>query len=257
MRKIILIGKMNETVKDLNTFLSQYFHVQICSENPQSIFGMLEVVGPEVVLISLIGALDIDPVIFNRLAKDYKDLPVLTIGTEGEQRHFLEFYQGDQFENLIRPLENSEVRDAIARRLGMSEKDLAEEKEAHDAATSDKKRVLIVDDNAATLRSIKGMLDSTYDIIAATSGIKAMTAIGKKRPDLILLDYEMPVCDGRQTLEMIRADEDLQDIPVIFLTGVSDREHIEAVLALKPLGYMLKPPVQGKLLEAIGNAIGV
>ena len=64
-----------------------------------------------------------------------------------------------------------------------------------------------------------------------------MTAIGKKRPDLILLDYEMPVCDGRQTLEMIRADEELKDIPVIFLTGVNDREHIESVLSLKPAGY--------------------
>ena len=82
-----------------------------------------------------------------------------------------------------------------------------------------------------------------------------MTAIGKKRPDLILLDYEMPVCDGRQTLEMIRADADLMDIPVIFLTGVSDRAHIEAVLGLKPAGYLLKPPIREKIVEAIEKAL--
>ena len=82
-----------------------------------------------------------------------------------------------------------------------------------------------------------------------------MTAIGKKRPDLILLDYEMPVCDGKQTLEMIRADEDLRDIPVLFLTGVSDRAHIEAVLDLKPAGYMLKPPIREKIVEAIEKAL--
>lgn len=78
-----------------------------------------------------------------------------------------------------------------------------------------------------------------------------MTSIGKKRPDLILLDYEMPVCDGKMTLEMIRADEDLTSIPVVFLTAVNDRANIEAVLKLKPAGYFLKPPVKGRLLAEI------
>ena len=86
--------------------------------------------------------------------------------------------------------------------------------------------------------------------------MKAMTSIGKNRPDLILLDYEMPVCDGRQTLEMIRADDDLKDIPVIFLTSVNDREHIQSVLELHPQGYLLKPPVQEKLEQAIEKELG-
>ncbi|MBQ9632297.1 MAG: response regulator, partial [Lachnospiraceae bacterium] len=166
--------------------------------------------------------------------------------------NFLKFYEGEQFENLIRPIDNTDVLAAIARRLNLAEGDYeavaAEE-------NNDRRRILIVDDNASTLRSIKGMLDADYEIVMANSGIKAMTAIGKKRPDLILLDYEMPVCDGRQTLEMIRADADLMDIPVIFLTGVSDRAHIEAVLGLKPAGYLLKPPIREKIVEAIEKAL--
>ncbi len=55
---------------------------------------------------------------------------------------------------------------------------------------------------------------------------------------------------------MIRADEDFKDVPVIFLTGVSDRAHIEAVLNLKPAGYMLKPAIKEKLLTAIKERIG-
>ena len=54
---------------------------------------------------------------------------------------------------------------------------------------------------------------------------------------------------------MIRADEDLTQIPVIFLTGVNDREHIEAVLKLKPAGYLLKPAVAEKLIAAIEKAV--
>ena len=60
------------------------------------------------------------------------------------------------------------------------------------------------------------------------------------RPDLVLLDYEMPVCDGRQVLEMFRAEEELADIPVIFLTGRNDMESVRKVLSLKPAGYLFK-----------------
>ena len=83
----------------------------------------------------------------------------------------------------------------------------------------------------------------------------ALAYIGRKRPDLILLDYEMPVCDGKMTLEMIRADKDLKDIPVIFLTAINDRANIEAVLKLKPAGYFLKPAAKDRLLAEIGRIL--
>lgn len=119
----------------------------------------------------------------------------------------------------------------------------------------EKKKLLIVDDDGTTLRVLKGMLEHEYDVTIVNSGMNAMKAIGKKRPDIILLDYEMPVCDGRQTLEMLRADEDSRNIPVIFLTGVNDREHIEAVLSLRPAGYLLKPPDKKRIVEAIRSAL--
>lgn len=99
------------------------------------------------------------------------------------------------------------------------------------------------------------MLEDTYEVAIAISGAQAMTSIGKKRPDLILLDYEMPVCDGRMTLEMIRADEDLTNIPVVFLTAINDRANIEAVLQLKPAGYFLKPPVKERLLAELAKIL--
>ena len=55
----------------------------------------------------------------------------------------------------------------------------------------------------------------------------------------------------RLVLEMIRADEELTSIPVVFLTAVNDRANIEAVIKLKPAGYFLKPPVKDRLLQEI------
>lgn len=248
MKTILLIGKLNEPMKDVNKFLSEYFKIQLCSENIKVLEGMLKVVQPDLILVSLIGMYDIHRTIFQQIRNDYPDTPVITIGTEMERETFLKFYEDEQFENIIRPCEHSTVFEAVCRRLKLDPKDPGRQTDA-------KKRVLVVDDNAVTLRSIKALLDNDYEISVATSGMKAMTSIGKSRPDVILLDYEMPVCDGRQTLEMIRADEDLMNIPVIFLTGVSDREHIEAVLNLKPSGYLLKPPVKETLLATIEKAL--
>ena len=50
----------------------------------------------------------------------------------------------------------------------------------------------------------------------------------------------MPVCDGRQTLEMLRSDPSFEDVPVIFLTGRRDTESMIKVMPLKPAGYLLK-----------------
>lgn len=255
MKKILLIGKLNSVVKETNTFLSQFFHVQLCSENASVLEGMLKIVNPDLVLISLIGAYDIDTSIFFMLSDQYANIPVLTIGTKEESKTFFQYYEDGQFENLIRPVENTIIMDAVCRRLGLDkkevEKDAAEEKKG----AVDRKRILVVDDNGTTLRTMKAMLEEYYEVAVAISGAQAMTSIGKKRPDLILLDYEMPICDGRMTLEMIRADEEMKDIPVVFLTAINNRANIEAVLKLKPAGYFLKPAVKDKLLAEIDKIL--
>ncbi|MBE7005242.1 MAG: response regulator [Ruminococcaceae bacterium] len=250
MKKIVLIGKMNEWMESINELLHKYFRVQLCTENPQSALGMVRVVKPDLIVLSLVGFYEADKVLFTAIQRDFPGIPVLSIGTDAEWAPFSSFYADRQFENLTRPVEKSVVLSTICRRLGISEQAMMSE-----AQEDTRKKVLVVDDNANTLRSIKGMLEKNYNVMLANSGMKAMTSIGKCRPDVILLDYEMPVCDGRQTLEMIRADEDLTTIPVIFLTSVNDKEHIQAVIKLLPAGYMLKPAVPAKLIEAIERAL--
>ena len=57
---------------------------------------------------------------------------------------------------------------------------------------------------------------------------------------MVLLDYEMPVCDGSHVLEMLRSEKEFADIPVIFLTSRDDTESVKKVLSLKADGYLLK-----------------
>ena len=114
---------------------------------------------------------------------------------------------------------------------------LAKEREE---SSSGKLKILVVDDSEFMRSRIVKLLEESYDLTEAGSSISAIKKIAKNRPNLILLDYEMPVCDGRQALEMIRSDEDIADIPVMFLTGRGDKESVKKVMALKPEGYLLK-----------------
>jgi len=105
---------------------------------------------------------------------------------------------------------------------------------------SGKRKVLVVDDSMTVRQAMKNLLEEDYEVSMAESGVAAIRTITLDRPDLVLLDYEMPVCDGRQTLEMLRSEQAFADIPVIFLTGRGDPDVVRKLLSLKPAGYLLK-----------------
>lgn len=114
-----------------------------------------------------------------------------------------------------------------------------------------RKHILVVDDDPMMLKLMKEHLHEDYDVATAVNGKIALKFLERKTTDLILLDYEMPTENGPAILEKLRAEKSTKDIPVIFLTGVKEREKIQTALSLKPQGYLLKPIDRKKLLEAI------
>ncbi len=116
--------------------------------------------------------------------------------------------------------------------------------------------VLVVDDDPRMLRLIKEELRDKYDVATAINGKLAMKFLENKHTDLILLDYEMPVENGPMVLRKLRDREETRNIPVIFLTGINDKDKIQTALAMKPQGYILKPIDLKKLYAAIQNVIG-
>ncbi len=106
--------------------------------------------------------------------------------------------------------------------------------------TCPKRKVLVVDDSVTVRQGIQKLLDEDYDVTPAQSGTAALRCMILDKPDLVLLDYEMPVCDGQQVLEMMRSEEVFADIPIIFLTGRADPETVKKLISLKPDGYLVK-----------------
>ena len=119
-----------------------------------------------------------------------------------------------------------------------------------------KKNILIVDDNSMILRNIKAILNADYEVSVAPSGKHAFRVIEENKPDLILLDYEMPEMNGKEVFQKLSQDENLKDIPVVFLTGTDSKQRVYDLLSLKPAGYILKPADPDALLEKIKEILG-
>lgn len=124
------------------------------------------------------------------------------------------------------------------------------------APVSTRRHVLVVDDDIRMLKVLKEHLHDDFDVATAVSGKVAMKFLEKKHTDLILLDYEMPEEKGPEVLARIRANENTRSVPVIFLTGTTERDKIAKALAHKPQGYLLKPIDREKLLETITKVMG-
>lgn len=114
-----------------------------------------------------------------------------------------------------------------------------------------KKKVLIVDDSEFMRFNIVKLLENDYEVAQSGSAMSAIAKLVTDKPDLVILDYEMPVCDGRQMLEMLRSEKETMDTPVIFLTGKDDDESIRKVLSLRPSGYLLKSKPKEYIKKAI------
>lgn len=114
-----------------------------------------------------------------------------------------------------------------------------------------KKKIVIVDDDLAYLKMMRGSLAQDYSVVPTTNGAQALNIIKVTRPDLVLLDYMMPGMDGADVLAKLRSNPRTAAIPVMFLTGKNDSESVHKVLGEKPEGYILKSMSILKIAQVI------
>ena len=119
---------------------------------------------------------------------------------------------------------------------------------------SGRKHILIIDDDLNTLKTLRYYLQDAYKVTVVNSGKVAVDFLLKYTPDLILLDYMMPMFNGAAVLKIIKSREATRDIPVYFLTGQTDRSTVMECLSLKPAGYIIKPVAKDALLDKMAQA---
>jgi len=120
--------------------------------------------------------------------------------------------------------------------------------------TEPKKRdvALVVDDSPETLRLLTDALDGAgMTVMVAMDGAAAMRIVDQITPDIILLDAVMPGMDGFETCRRLKREAGLSNVPVIFMTGLAETEHIVAGLEAGGVDYVTKPIVIEEMLARI------
>jgi DNA-binding response OmpR family regulator/DNA-binding CsgD family transcriptional regulator len=112
--------------------------------------------------------------------------------------------------------------------------------------------VLVVDDTPETLSFLTDTLDQAgFTVLIATDGDSALELVDQVTPDLVLMDALMPGIDGFEACRRLKHEKQLSHMPVIFMTGLSDTEHVVQGLAAGGVDYVTKPIVVDELLARI------
>lgn len=122
--------------------------------------------------------------------------------------------------------------------------------------SSQRKHILVIDDDPRMLKMLKEQLHNDFEVATAVNGKIAMKFLENKHTDLILLDYEMPDEKGPDVLAKIRTNPSTKNVPVVFLTGVTEKDKIQKALVYQPQGYLLKPINHERLVETITKVMG-
>lgn len=119
-------------------------------------------------------------------------------------------------------------------------------------------KILTVDDSK-TIRLIVAKAFKPYDctVLEADNGVVGLAVAGREKPDLILLDYTMPVMDGFEVLARLRSDPDLKSTPVIMLTAEAGRDTVVKIAKLGVRDYLIKPFKEDLLIERVKRVVSL
>lgn len=272
--RALLTGNNNTIINEFFTYMDFSFECISTSDRYDDIMNHIKYLQPDVFVYCLNKESPDDLKRFINIESKIADrkIPLVIIGDAADCSEFTKLAPFLKPLVLQKPITSQNIADSIVHMLekqqtGVSaiKKDLDIKKKFQDVGEmlshlkkpeeERRKHILVVDDDSRVLRLVKEYLAKRYDVATAINGKVALKFLETKETDLVLLDYEMPDENGASVLEKLRASEKTKDLPVIFLTGVTDKKKIREVLALRPQGYLLKPIDMEKLSSTIKGVL--
>lgn len=253
--QILFIGNNNHLMVEAHNYLSHFFEVHSVGFEQVKIEQQLSTLSVDLILISIkdVEKNDVESIRFLRSDSRWHHIKIAILGfTFSFHLYRRELMGADLL--LTYPIKNEKLLEDICLLCRVDNPMVTGvTDENYEQAEEMMKHILVIDDDARMLRAVKSWLQGIYKVSVVNSSAAALVFLGKQIPDLILLDYEMPECDGHQMLEIIRQQKKLENIPVVFLTGVSDKERVKSVVTLNPQGYILKGVTRDEMVMKLSE----
>ena len=252
MKDILIIREERNFDKSIYEFLKNKYDIQAISFSAKETEFIMASQAIPLVIVFVDGISTSSEVELRRIIMYLKSYQICFLGNQDSFEKYAEFIEKDNVHCIELPSPLDKFQRQFSRLLAQNANLNSLIKDSPDRKHS----ILLVDDDPVCLRTMMSWLQNFYQVAVAKSGAACIAFLGKSKPDLILLDYEMPVCNGLHTLEMIRSEADYADIPVVFLTGVSDTEKVKEAIKLKPQGYILKNTDRIEFMNKINAIFG-
>lgn len=289
--KVLLMGNNKMVINEFFTYMDFSFECFSTSDRYDDVINHVKYIHPDALIYCLYGENPDDLKRFVNVERKIaaERIPIVIVGDADECDQFERIAPAMEVSIFRRPLSSQKLEEAIVKLLKekrpeslrekrsvtvtestlktedvmrvaeellaqLAKEEEKEKKQMEEAAR--KKHILVVDDDSSVLKLLKGYLVERYDVATAISGKIALKFLETKKTDMVLLDYEMPDENGAAVLAKIRENPAIRNLPVVFLTGVTDRKKIMEVLGMKPQGYLTKPIDMEKLSSTIKGVLG-
>ena len=118
-----------------------------------------------------------------------------------------------------------------------------------------KRSILIIDDEKSNLNVLGHTLRRDYTVYTAKTGKTGLEIADEYLPDVILLDIVMPDMDGYEVMSKLKSSDRLKNIPVILVTGLTNKESVEKGMSMGAAGYIFKPFKAAEILEIVASLL--
>lgn len=238
MAKVYIVDD-EEEMKKIEEIFIRDVHEVTCFSSGSELLNAIQVQRPDVIL------LDIEMPFMNgfqvlEALKGY-NIPIIGVTGKNDRATILKFISAGAEGYMLKPPSKKQLLATIDDVLMKHEQ------------KASKPNILLVDDEAESLLLYKTYLQSSFNVTALSSPLASLEYMKKFVPDMVILDYNMPVYNGKFVYEYMKNHEELANIPVVFLTGETDMSVIRSCTTLQPEAVILKSEGKDSLMQRLNK----
>ena len=254
--KIFLVDDTEFSLIKTKQILKDYYTVYTL-DSADKMFELIENVKPDLILldVNMPGVNGFSTIEILKTEEKYSQIPVIFLSGVDDEESVIKGLNLGAADHIMKPYTPEALHASIAKHLNpiQDQDELQIDEDKH----SKRQSVLAVDDSPSMLKSIHFALHTKYKVHTLQKSESFKKIIEGLKPDLFLLDYNMPGINGFELVKIIREFPEFKNTPIVFLTSESSPEQLKEAINLGVSGYIIKPFNPKKLREKITSCLEI